>query len=91
MKQLAKCSRLATCRSQPGGLPEVSRGLRRTAKRSDDTPGNRAEVHDLERVEEVLASLQDAIFRDANRGCHPLGRVQPPANVCHRSAMELET
>ena len=78
MKHLVECSRLAACRSQPGGLPEISRGLRRTAKRSDDTPGRRAVIPDPERVTEALAPLQGAnFFAMPTGGVASVGRLTP--------------
>ena len=54
------CNLIWFCQ-QPGGLAEISRGLRRTAQRGDDTPRSGRSGRDLGRVAENLASRWDAV------------------------------
>ena len=57
---LVSCNQSWYCRL-PGGLSEISRGLRRTAEQGDDTPGSRRGNRDPGRVAAVLASRRNAM------------------------------
>ena len=73
----------------PGGLAEISRGLRQPTQRGDGTPGSGQGVHDLARVAADLASRWDALTFSRRPGVSLPQVAQPPANFSHRSAMPL--
>ena len=72
---------------QPGGLSEISRGVRHTAERRDDTPDSGRGVRDPGRVAADLASRWDAVGFPRQPGVSLPQVAQPPANFSHRSAM----